>query len=50
MCVRVIVLGQQGFGRSQHETRTDVPQDVRRVWSLSVLILSETIGNRTYTT
>lgn len=30
-----------------HETRTDLRQDVRRVWYASVLILSETIGNRT---
>lgn len=45
-CLCVIVL--QGFGMSLDPCmRQDLRQDVRRVWFASILILSETIGNRT---
>lgn len=52
--VYVTVLGLQGFGMSLdpglRHTRTGLPQDVRRVWCSSVLILPQTTGHRTYNT
>lgn len=46
--VYVSVLGLQGFGMSLdpglRHTRTGLPQDVRRVWCSSFLILPQTLG------